>query len=149
MGAIARLFSFHGRTSRLNYWRIRLLATLILAVFWCAGLYLAISTGVGPLGALFLLGMAIAVLIDLAVVVRRLHDRNKSAWWLLAFYVFPVAGAAAIGNLEDAKGVMSLAAVGLALALAACAIWIIVELGFVRGCRGSNRFGLDPTLSGR
>lgn len=51
----------------------------------------------------------------LAVYTKRWHDRDKSGWWTLIMFV-PVIGG----------------------------IWLIVELGFLRGTEGANRFGPDP-----
>lgn len=52
---------------------------------------------------------------SLALYAKRWHDRNKSAWWTLIALV-PFIGA----------------------------IWLLIELGFLRGTDGSNRFGADP-----
>ena len=51
-----------------------------------------------------------------AIAVKRLHDRNKSARWLILLFV-PIVGA----------------------------LWMLVELGFLRGTRGINKWGDDPT----
>ncbi len=78
--------------------------------------------------------------------MKRLHDRDKDWWWLLVFvaapdvlnvYVFSqtvTLGGANIGALAQ---LCSFA--GLALSL-----WALVELGFLRGTVGDNRFGPDP-----
>lgn len=58
----------------------------------------------------------------LALYAKRLHDRDKSALWLLTLLI-PVV------NL----GFM---------------IWIIVETWFLKGTDGTNRFGNDPLQGG-
>lgn len=52
----------------------------------------------------------------LAVSVKRWHDRDKSAWWVLINLV-PVIGS----------------------------LWTLLENGLLRGTPGSNRFGEDLT----
>jgi uncharacterized membrane protein YhaH (DUF805 family) len=69
--------------------------------------------------------------IGLAVGAKRLHDRNKSAWWLLLFYVLP----AILINIP----VTLLLLIGWALA-----VWAFIEFGFLWGTAGPNRFGPDP-----
>ena len=54
-------------------------------------------------------------LVNFAVLAKRWHDRNKSAWWAF-IHLVPVIGV----------------------------LWTFVELGFFRGTTGKNRFGLDP-----
>jgi uncharacterized membrane protein YhaH (DUF805 family) len=74
---------------------------------------------------------------------KRLHDRDKSAWWLLPFYVAP---AVLIGfgldlSMNPFEASVETASVFGAFALA---IWAFVELGCLRGTAGTNRYGPDP-----
>jgi uncharacterized membrane protein YhaH (DUF805 family) len=74
-----------GRLSRSGFW-LRHLTTVPLA------LWLVIAAGHSP-GAPYDLPLAVAlVLMLVSVWGRRLHDRGRSAWWLLAVFV-PVLGA--------------------------------------------------------
>ncbi len=50
-----------------------------------------------------------------AINVKRWHDRDKSAWWLL-IELIPLIGS----------------------------IWAFIELGCLKGIYGKNRFGPDP-----
>jgi uncharacterized membrane protein YhaH (DUF805 family) len=71
-----------------------------------------------------------------AVAIKRLHDRDKSGWWVLVFYLLP----GVIGNIGPYTGldfVFQLASLSLSL-------WALVELGFLRGTSGQNRYGFDP-----
>ncbi len=52
---------------------------------------------------------------SLAIYTKRWHDRDKSGWWSLILLV-PIIGG----------------------------IWMLIELGFLRGTEGTNRFGPDP-----
>lgn len=68
---------FSGRARRTEYWMFMLfsiIATIILNV-------LDAMLGLAPLLA-FIYGLAV-LLPSLAVGVRRLHDTNRSGWWML------------------------------------------------------------------
>ena len=77
---------------------------------------------------------------------ERLHDRNKSAWWLVVFYLAP----GVLGQIE--RGAWFASAAGtvlhyvLALAAFALTIWGFVEIGCLRGTAGSNTYGPDPLV---
>ena len=85
-----------------------------------------------------------------AIHTERLHDRDKSAWWLLAFYVVP----AVLGHFANAVWFGGAAGTALhyILVLAGFALttWGLVEIGCLRGTGGSNKYGPDPlTLSSK
>ena len=84
---------FDGRASRKEFWAVMLFSVLIsfgLQLLYTIGF--AISENLGFLLALpfviFALGMVIP---QLAVSVRRLHDTDKSGWWLLLGLI-PILG---------------------------------------------------------
>jgi uncharacterized membrane protein YhaH (DUF805 family) len=74
---------------------------------------------------------------SLAVATKRLHDREKSAWWLLVFYLLPALLDGMANLAGDASLVFSLASL-------AVSIWAFVELGCLRGTTGDNQYGPDP-----
>lgn len=79
----------------------------------------------------------IFAVVSLPLAAKRLHDRGKSAWWAPFFYFGPAAlsyGNDASDFFDLIRGVGSLAIL----------FWGIVELGFLRGTPGPNRFGPDP-----
>lgn len=117
---------------------------IVLTIVVLGGVVLAggsaLTGGIEALaeGMLWLLVLYVPLLwIGLAVATKRLHDRDRSAWWLLLFYALP----AVLSNVGDVVGgiggVLSLA--GLAIS-----IWAMVELGLLRGTPGPNRYGPDP-----
>ena len=74
---------FKGRARRKEYWfffLFNLIASVVLTVIdFMTGL-LDAELGIGLLSGLY----SLAVLIpSLAVTVRRLHDTDRSGWWLL------------------------------------------------------------------
>lgn len=129
------LLSFQGRLNRKPYWigTLALVAVMVVAVF---GLFfLAGGTGgVAAIAILYLLMLWPA----LAIGVKRLHDRDKSAWWLLVFYALP-----AVLNIV-VEGGEGMAATVFGMASLGISIWALVELGFLRGTVGANRYGADP-----
>jgi len=69
----------------------------------------------GTNGVVGLLVNLAVIVPSLAGAVKRLHDRDRSGWFYLIILI-PLIGA----------------------------IWLFIELGFLRGTRGPNRFGNDP-----
>lgn len=88
--------NFKGRARRSEYWfaalflfLTNLAATTIDGAFFATDLDVFFATGGwGPIGVLWSLAV---FLPSLAVLVRRLHDTGRSAWWLLIALV-PIAG---------------------------------------------------------
>ena len=82
---------FDGRARRTEYWMYHLFTVIILTIL----IFLEIVSGdslkgiFGMLQWIYLLGVAIP---SLAVGIRRLHDTNRSGWWLLLALV-PLVGA--------------------------------------------------------
>ena len=81
---------FEGRARRTECWCFLLFNAAFALAFAVIDLAIRHMTGVG-FGALASL-YALAILVPaVAVGVRRLHDTNRSGWWLLLALV-PVAG---------------------------------------------------------
>ena len=74
-----------------------------------------------------------------AVGVKRLHDRDKSGWWILLFYLAP----SVLGSIANTSE-QPLAGFILGVGSFVISIWALVELGFLRGTVGPNRYGPDP-----
>jgi len=129
----ALFFSFSGRINRAKYW---LAAVILTAVFVVPGMiaFATMSTLVWILVAVIFVAVAIS---GIAVGSKRLHDRDKSAWWLALFYLGP-AFLGAIGDAAGGAGVIfHVISFGIS-------IWAFIELGILRGTAGPNRFGPDP-----
>lgn len=84
----------------------------------------------------------LAAWIFLATSVKRLHDRDRSGWWVVPFFVAPTIYLHFADRLGDSP-------LTLALQLVAFVLWVwgFVELLFLKGTAGSNRFGADPLLA--
>lgn len=95
-----RLFDFHGRTRRSDFWWFMLafmVCILILTNIWEAFL--------PPLAAVI---CNLAVLsLALAITVRRLQDRGASKWWVFANYVSRAVYALNISGTSIGEELMS------------------------------------------
>ena len=99
---------FNGRSSRSEYW------WWYLFIVIGAVLFAIVDSIIGTYPLLYALWALAVILPQLAVSVRRLHDVDKSGWWIL-FGLVPLIG-----------GIMLL-------------IWAVS-----RGTEGPNHFGEDP-----
>jgi len=134
-------FKFNGRINRAKFWIAVLIYTAINVVMAILG-YISDDSAVfqavnGMLGIVIFIS-------SLAVGVKRLHDRNKSGWYLVLFYIIPsiliVAGIAVGTIMEDSILIASI----LGLVAAGIGIWAFIELGCLRGTVGANQYGPDP-----
>ena len=143
------LFSFTGRINRGKYWLAVLIYMVVWTAFiagsliWLGGLNfdnLLRLAGAGLL--IWLIGFILLVVgtwSGLAVGVKRLHDRDKSGWWILLFWLGPsILGGWQTSTPDLAGGVI------LSLASLAILIWAFVELGCLPGTPGPNQYGPDP-----
>ena len=72
---------FSGRAQRMEYWMFVLFYVIFAIALGIVESIIGLGgEGGGLLSGLFVLGMLIP---SLAVTVRRLHDTDHSAWWLL------------------------------------------------------------------
>ena len=107
-------FNFSDRASRSEYWLFALLITVLsiiaIAIDISAGL-VDFQSGYG------IVSIVVSLLIfipSFAAVARRLHDTNRSGFWILIGFI-PLIGV----------------------------IWLLVLL-VLKGTEGDNRFGPDP-----
>jgi uncharacterized membrane protein YhaH (DUF805 family) len=112
------LFSFQGRIRRLHYWLTAICAGVVLGVI--ASVLVSFSgVMVGRPNPIALALLAAIYVVDiwigLALGVKRCHDRDKSGWFLLIGLI-PLIGQ----------------------------VWLLIDLGFLDGTPGPNRFGPSP-----
>jgi len=135
------LFSFRGRLNRKRYWMtvIVTMAVIILLLLLALVMMREQRFEFAALTVVILLLLYIPLIwIGLAIGAKRLHDRGKSAWWLLVFYVLPGI-LSSLGNQMDDLGFLILHVVSFAIT-----VWAFVELGCLRGTLGPNQYGPDP-----
>jgi uncharacterized membrane protein YhaH (DUF805 family) len=136
------LFGYDGRIGRLHCF-LGFLAFVAIAGF-LSGIAEDVTAGTGDIGryVAFMFIVGTGFWMHSAVTIKRLHDRDKSAWWYLIYGIAPLGlFIAAIyfwttRVLEAASILFVLSFVGL--------IWAIIELGVLRGTAGPNRYGPAP-----
>jgi uncharacterized membrane protein YhaH (DUF805 family) len=77
--------------------------------------------------------------VYLATSVKRLHDRDRSGWWIVPFFVMPGLFSQFSDLLPDSNWVLA-----IVLVMQVSWLWGFVEMFCLRGSLGSNRFGPDP-----
>ena len=143
MDYVRYLFSFKGRINRARYLVIQLALLTVWFLLWVKAPFQQWEMG---------LAAAIPMIwINLATTAKRLQDRNRRGWWAIAVVVvnrlsflyyglfFGLSFGVDISIVEELLLVMG--AVGLSV----LQTWIVIELFFLSGTDGANRFGLDPT----
>ncbi len=148
---LKRYVEFNGRSRRMEYWMWILFTVIVGFVLGILDTLLGLdlnalrlvpgATGNGLLGILFSLG---TFLPSLAVSVRRLHDIDRSGWWVL-LPIMPVVlvfVAVFAGDVLGSASVMIFAGVAL-LGVLICGLLLLVWY-CTEGTPGPNRFGDDP-----
>ncbi|KMV32084.1 DUF805 domain-containing protein [Photobacterium swingsii] len=108
------LFSFKGRMRRRDYWLYSLPVLFVtIPVFMYSS---PENTGSNPMvDLLAMVVLGFVMWASMALNIKRLHDRNKSGWWVVVTFL-PLIGP----------------------------IFALVELGILKGTEGDNQFGPDP-----
>lgn len=163
MGALDLFFGFGGRINRGKFW----LTLVVWLLIWIVAIPAFVVGGLAILGSnvsdgslpnledpvallrmirdygilsLIILAFIIVSWVSaFAVGIKRLHDRDRSGWWTLLFYFGPAVLVLAQNSADGA-----LTSLVLGLGALAISVWWLVELGFLRGTSGPNRFGPDP-----
>lgn len=160
---LKRYAEFSGRSRRMEFWMWVLFQALLAGAFVIGAIGLAGSTiiggnaeqvlagGMAVIGVLLLwVLLSLAFFIpNLAVTVRRLHDTDRSGWWIMLYWGPYLAGlvltpammgaAANGGNLETMMSVSMLFSGAQLIG----SLVLLVFL-FIDGAPGPNRFGMDP-----
>jgi uncharacterized membrane protein YhaH (DUF805 family) len=125
-------FSAQGRVNRRQWW-LRFMLPVFVITLLLAFIDVAIGTHIAEtytstdngststttieIKGLLTSLFGLAVFIPAILVdIKRWHDRDKSGWWMLIALI-PIIGA----------------------------IWLLIELGFLKGTDGPNRFGPPVT----
>lgn len=154
IGWLELFLSFHGRIGRRQFW---VGVLLLFAVAIGIGFLVSVLPQSLQFGAFVIFGL-LATIAGMAIPVKRLHDRNRTGWWigLPALLGLLFAGWIWIGGgfsqpLSVLNGRFDITLIGNAvdLVLVVYQIWLFIELGFLRGTAGPNRFGDDPLQQDR
>ena len=151
---IQKYADFTGRATRPEFWWYFLGIVIAFIVVGIVESILGINHMIffayGPLRVLLWLA---TIVPSVAVGVRRLHDTNRSGWWV-ALPIVPyclaivLGGAAMMGGAAMGSGVGMMAGAGIAGIFmfigAICGIVLLVFYCFP-GTPGDNRYGPDPS----
>ena len=84
LGVLKKYAVFTGRARRMEFWMFTLINIIVSIILSCIDVFV----GTAILGMIY----SLAVLIpSLAVTARRLHDTDRTGWWILIGLV-PVIG---------------------------------------------------------
>jgi uncharacterized membrane protein YhaH (DUF805 family) len=86
-----------------------------------------------------LIGTSLLMWVYFVTSIKRLHDRDKSGWWMVPFFAVPGLYNQFADRLPD-----SYADLPLAIAAAVLCLWGFIEMYCLKGSRKTNRFGADP-----
>jgi uncharacterized membrane protein YhaH (DUF805 family) len=147
MNIISLLASVEGRISRAAFW----LGWLILLSVEVAA-RLALGVPFAPVSSDPFSVRLASFLIDLVllypeamVMVKRLHDRNRSGeligWLFVPYTVLMITNLLGMSGDPDHMGVVETL---LLAGVTVVALAFMVDLGFRRGTPGDNQFGPDP-----
>jgi len=109
--------SAQGRVNRKQLWLYLVLPAVVVSLILSL-----IDASIGTVDAESGLGLlsglwSLIILIPaILIYIKRFHDRDKSGWWVLIGLI-PIIGA----------------------------LWLLVELGFLKGTDGPNRYGPPVT----
>jgi uncharacterized membrane protein YhaH (DUF805 family) len=160
------LFGFEGRINRAKLWLAGLiivcwmifLAALVVAVGYLFGGSRSFGFDIGDLfkivdpasyrslslanlPSLFIkvVGTTLFLWVYFATSIKRLHDRDKSGWWMVPFFIVPGLYNQFADRLGDSYAVLPFGLVAFVFCL-----WGIIEMYFLKGSRKTNRFGANP-----
>jgi uncharacterized membrane protein YhaH (DUF805 family) len=142
------LTSFEGRINRKPFWLsyIALVAIFMVVAIAIFAVLEARGTNVTDRLAnrIGLIGLLILLYPSAALMVKRLHDRDRPGI-LAALFLGPsllVAITDALGITgRETWNTLDYLLNGLVLIVS---LWALIELGFIRGTPGPNRYGPDP-----
>ena len=128
---------FEGRSRRKEYWMYVLLLIVVGVVIAVIEAILGLRGMVGPYGPITALFLLATLLPSLSVGVRRLHDTDRSGWWLLIGYAPFLLSLCLmfIGIPQFAMILSVLALIGFIVLL----VFMVME-----GTKGPNQYGADP-----
>ena len=113
------LFSWEGRISRSNIWLKYFVPYFIITIILSTLdnlLGFIIQSNGQPIPVLTTVFTLLFIYPSIIISIKRCHDRNRSGWFLL-LSIIPLVN-----------------------------IWILIELYFLKGTLGNNKYGSDPLV---
>jgi uncharacterized membrane protein YhaH (DUF805 family) len=116
---LRKFADFSGRARRAEYWWFYLLVIVGYLMASIIDSLMGLDGTVGPYGIITLVFGLAMLLPSIAAGVRRLHDTDRSGWWMLIAFV-PLVG-----------------------------VIVLLVVFVLEGTQGENRFGPDPKAADR
>ena len=151
---IGNFVGFDGRLNRQAWW-LSVIALIVVAVVlsWIIGLVmgtggmLTLEQAMDPafLQKAAWQGLIVSIITAypyLAISVKRRHDRNNNGYDAIALIVVGI-----LYNLLQALGIITMGGpfqMIFGLVFLVLGIWVLVNLGFLKGTAGPNNYGPDP-----
>lgn len=134
---------FSGRAPRAEYWWYVLATIIAYLVVMFVERLVGLSNMIGPYGLLSFVLMLALLVPGLAVGIRRLHDTNRSGWWMLLMLPYLLSMLLAIGSMSSGSmtGFGAAGFLGLVGLVGAIVLLIFMVLP---GTKGPNTYGPDP-----
>ena len=135
-------FSLDGRINRAKYW---LGAIVLMALGGAAILLILATVGISDAAVAFTIAVSLALLYPYyAVMAKRFQDRNKpGALALVGIVPLTASNLLYTFGLFDAANPTMVSQI-FDLVIVGISIWLLVELGILKGTQGPNRYGPDP-----
>ena len=141
------LFSPHGRVSRKAIW-----LGLVLPQLGVIFVTTLIDMGLGwydddaDIGVLGGLASVFYIWPNIAVTIKRFHDRDMTGWWVLYFIIMIIAACAfaLVMAMLFSDAMSKVALFSFFLPVIAVVIAQVVIVYFLPGTQGENRYGPDP-----
>lgn len=87
---LKKYITFNGRSQRTEYWCFLLSNTIIILLLTLIDIMIGIYNFNNGIGLTFVY-LLLTIIPTLAVLTRRLHDTNRSAWWIFILLI-PIIG---------------------------------------------------------
>ncbi len=152
-------FGFHGRINRKTYWFGGVLVAIAGLSFASLLSYLATGDPASPdvwqrpadkaglWAPVWLAYLVFLLWPSSALAIKRLHDRDRPAWLWYLYYGASII--LTLAPIRSAAGADANPAAGAAmLALIIFEVYIVFQLGVLRGTAGQNQFGGDTMPPG-
>jgi uncharacterized membrane protein YhaH (DUF805 family) len=150
MNFVNLLFGLQGRVGRRQFWLgLVIIAAVEIALYLVLGVPLSTDASLDRRARIL---QAIIQLLGLyplvAIVVKRLHDRNQpTAWAGLIVAVTLVTTVIDLLGLADDPDKMGFGMLVFGLIVLVIGLGFLIELGFRRGTAGPNQYGPEPATT--
>jgi uncharacterized membrane protein YhaH (DUF805 family) len=145
MDFVNLFITFSGRINRAKFWLVAIFCFgFLVAVMGATAFFTSSVTTIFQAGIVAYIPIAYAAVVS---AIKRLHDRNKSGWWVVLLYgvptVFPGLAGVLMLRVVPAAAFEWIAMV-LQLISLIVIVWALIALGCLRGTIGRNQYGPDP-----